>query len=89
MTTETKQRPVETLRDGALKAAIWTNEGQERVFFAVTFTRSYKDADGNYHDTDSFSGAQLLKLSRLAVKAYERTNKLAQVERINSDQEEA
>jgi len=81
MTTTNKNRPVETLRDGALKAAIWKNEGEKGAFFNVTFARTYKDAKGNLKDTDSFSGSQLLRLARLADQAYARTRELGQEER--------
>ena len=81
MTTKTKQRPVETLRDGAIKAAIWKNESENGPFFNVTFARTYTDGDGNAQDTDSFSGSQLLRLARLADKAYDRTRKLTKAAR--------
>jgi len=71
-----KSRPVETLRDGALKAAIWKNESENGDFFAVTFARTYKDSKGELQDTDSYSGAQLLRLAHLAQKAYDRAAKL-------------
>ena len=38
MSSETKQRPVESLRDGAIKAAIWRNESENGAFFAVSFS---------------------------------------------------
>lgn len=88
MSKKTKQRPVETLRDGAIKAAIWKNESEKGAFFSVTFARTYKDKDDDLQDTDSFSGSQLLRLARLADKAYERAAKLAQAERAKDDTEE-
>lgn len=83
-----KQRPVETLRDGALKAAIWKNESENGPFFAVTFARTYKNGDDQLHDTDSFSGSQLLRLSRLADKAYDRTAALTKAARATDDTDE-
>lgn len=85
MSKQTKQRPVETLRDGAIKAAIWKNESDNGDFFAVTFARTYKSDDGELHDTDSFSGAQLLRLARLAEKAYDRQAKLTKEARASDD----
>lgn len=84
----TKQRPVETLRDGALKAAIWKNESENGSFFAVTFARTYRNGDEELRDTDSFSGSQLLRLSRLADKAYDRTAKLTKAARATDDTDE-
>jgi len=85
-----KTKPVETLRDGAIKAAIWKNDSENGVFFNVTFARTYRDGDGDPNDTDSFSGTQLLRLARLADKAYERTGALARAEnKRETDEEEA
>ncbi|PQA86028.1 hypothetical protein [Hyphococcus luteus] len=64
------QKPAMTLTDGALKAAIWRNEKEDGAFYSVTFSRTYKDKDGNYADAASFSGAELLRLSKLADRAY-------------------
>ena len=81
MSKETKTRPVETLRDGSIKAAIWRNESENGPFHGVTFARTYTDDKGERHDTDSFSGTQLLRLARLADKAYDRTAKLTKTAR--------
>ena len=85
MSKETKTRPVETLRDGAIKAAIWRNESENGPFFNVTFARTYKKGEGELQDTDSFSGSQLLRLARLADKAYGRTAQLAKAARAEND----
>jgi hypothetical protein len=79
--TETKQRPVETIRDGAIKASIWKNESENGAFHGVTFARTYKDSKGELQDTNSYSGAQLLRLARLAQKAYDRAAKLTKAAR--------
>ena len=89
MSKQTKQRPVETLRDGAVKAAIWRNESENGAFFAVTFARTYKDGKGDLQDTDSFSGTQLLRLARLADKAYDRAAKLTKAARAADETDEA
>lgn len=87
MSKETKTRPVETLRDGAIKAALWKNESENGVFFTVTFARTFKDAEGNLKDADGFSGTQLLRLARLAGKAYDRTAKLTKEARASDENE--
>lgn len=92
MSNEPKTRPVETLRDGAIKAAIWRNETEKGVFHRVTFARTYEDDEGKLQDTDSYSGTELLQLSHLAPKAYDRVRKLNKAARIadeNEDGEEA
>lgn len=72
-------QPTDTLRDGSLKATIWKNEGEKGAFFSVNLSRTYKDDAGNYHDSDSFSGSELLRIAHLASRAYDRVAQLRQV----------
>ena len=76
--TTTKNQPIDTIRDGALKATIWKNTGPKGVFYSVEYSRTYKDEHGNYQDSRSFSGAENLRLSRLTLKAYDREIALRQ-----------
>ncbi len=73
MTQKTNSKPLETIRDGALKATIWKNQGEKGPFYSVRITRTYTDDQGNYHDSDSFSGSEILRVARLAGKAYDET----------------
>lgn len=75
MSTNTN-KPAATLRDGSIKATIWRNFGDSGTFYSVRIARSYTDEQGHYHDTDSFSGSELLRVARLAGKAYDRANEL-------------
>ncbi|MEZ5896967.1 MAG: hypothetical protein R3C51_11275 [Parvularculaceae bacterium] len=68
--TNTNNKPVKTLRDGALKASIWKNESESGAFYSVTIARIYKRKDGSYADSNSFSGTDLLKITQLASRAY-------------------
>lgn len=82
MTDDTKSNPpIRTIQDGALKANIWKNEAEKGPFYSTTFTRSYKDQDGNLRDTNSFVGPDLLKVSELAREAYGQTRDLRQQDR--------
>jgi hypothetical protein len=83
-----KQRPVETIRDGAIKAAIWRNDSENGVFHGVTFSRTYKNGEGELQDTNSYSGTQLLRLARLAGKAYDRAAKLTKEARSSDNADE-
>ena len=73
-------QPTETLRDGSLKATIWKNEGEKGAFFSVNLSRTYKDEAGNYHDSDSFSGSELLRIAHLASRAYDQVSQLRRAE---------
>ncbi|MDQ0314617.1 hypothetical protein [Amorphus orientalis] len=68
---ENDNKPVDTLRDGRVKASIWEKETDKGPFHSVTFARTYRDQDGNYADAHSFSGTDLLKVSRLAERTYD------------------
>ena len=84
MTTATN-KPADNLRDGSLKATIWgnvrTGDGEPRTIYSVTFSRTYQDGNGNYRDSDSFSGSELLRIARLADQAYTRIEALKQADR--------
>jgi hypothetical protein len=82
MTANTK--PIETIRDGRLKATIWKKAGDNGDFFTVRITRTWRDDDGQYHDSDSFSGADLLRVACLATTAYEQTVQLRNAEKVPS-----
>lgn len=65
-----KQKPVKTLRDGRLTAAIWANRGERGPIYNATFSYSYQDKEGNWKDTTSIPGHELLKAANLAQNAY-------------------
>jgi hypothetical protein len=62
--------PVKTLRLGRIKAAVWENGADQRLFYNVTFARTYMDEDKKFHDADSFGRDDLLLLSKLADQAH-------------------
>ncbi|MEL6646284.1 MAG: hypothetical protein AAFQ05_01045 [Pseudomonadota bacterium] len=63
-------RPVETLREGSLKAAIWRNDSEKGPFHSVTLARTYTDKDGNPRDSSSFRATDMLSLSELTRRAH-------------------
>ena len=79
MTTPIK--PVDEVRLGALKAAIWRNERDNGARFNVTFSRSYRDSDGNWKSTSSFGRDDLLVVAKLADRAHSRIFALQREER--------
>ncbi len=66
-------KPIETIRDGSLKATIWERQGEKGPFYSVEITRSYRDQNGAWHDSNSFIGDELLRMARLATIAYDET----------------
>lgn len=56
---DAKRRPLKTYRQGDVSASVWARDhvvrGEPRRFYSVTFERSYRDGDGKYRYTRSFS----------------------------------
>jgi hypothetical protein len=68
--------PVKKFRAGSISATIWENqavnaEGQVVSFKNVTFDRSYKDAKGEWQNTNALRTADLPKAILVLNKAYE------------------
>ncbi|UYV12393.1 MAG: hypothetical protein NCW75_13975 [Phycisphaera sp.] len=80
----TTNKPAETIRDGSLKATIWKNPpktGDDKgPFYSVQITRTWRDEHGTYHDSDRFSRSELLRVARLANRAYDRELELRAAE---------
>jgi hypothetical protein len=76
-------RPVQEIRMGRIKAAIWENETQNGTRFNVTVTRLYKDGD-EWKSSDSFGRDDLPLLAKVLDRAhsfcYEQGNGHAQNE---------
>jgi len=71
------QKTVANLRLSPLAAAIWKNQTAEgKAFYSVTFSRTYKGKAGAWQSADSFSGTDLLLLSKLADLAHTKTEEL-------------
>ena len=53
-----------------------TPAGFVQGLVALAATRTYKDEAGDYHDSSSFSGSELLRIAHLAKRAYDATSEL-------------
>ncbi|NRA30852.1 MAG: hypothetical protein HRU11_11395 [Parvularculaceae bacterium] len=62
--------PLAVLRDGAIKASIWENQGEKGAYLTTKFAKTYEDRDGQVKDTAAFTQSVLLKVSELARQAY-------------------
>ena len=47
-------KPATAFRSGSVNAAIWENTGEKGPFFSVTFSRPYKDVEGNWKTSSSY-----------------------------------
>ena len=69
-TGEEKRQPFHRIRYRNITAAIWQNAGERGAWFSVTFSRSYRDQQNNWHTAESFSGPDLLILAEVARAAF-------------------
>ena len=75
-TTAPKAQPVEEVRIGSIKAAIWRNEGEGGPRFNVTLQRLYRTEDGKWQSTASFGRDDLLVVMKVADAAHTRVMQL-------------
>lgn len=66
---QNKPHPVQEVRIGAVKAAIWRNETDTGVRYNATFGRIYRDGD-QWRTTESFGRDDLLLLAKVADNAH-------------------
>lgn len=62
-------KPVHTIRLGAIKAAIWENTFGETTRHSVSLSRLYKDGD-QWKTTESFGRDDLLLVGKVADQAH-------------------
>jgi len=66
-------KPVKEFKSGAVKLCFWENTNPEtkKRFISVSMSKSYKDKEGNWKDSDNFSeydlGDLVLVCSRAAM----------------------
>lgn len=84
-TQEKKSQPIERVRRGNVRAAIWRNTSHEgHSFYSTTFEVSYKDDNGTWQSKDSYSQTELLFLKRVADTAEAKIEKLRSEDRASN-----
>jgi hypothetical protein len=63
-------KPVNEFKVGRIRAAVWSNESEAGRWHSVTFSRLYKDQEGNWKDSASFSRDDLPLLIKAADQAH-------------------
>ena len=74
-----KHQPIDEVRIGSVKTAIWRNETDNGARFNVTFQRLYLSDDG-WKSTVGFGRNDLLTLAKVANAAHSRIYELQQEE---------
>ena len=71
---KTANRPVQTIRYGSVRAAIWRNivdnGNASRPLYCVTFSRSYRDGENAWKESAGFGANDLLLLAKAADEAH-------------------
>ena len=70
------RKPEDTLRDGAIKSTIWKNQSAKGNFYSAQITKTYRDEDGQYHDGNSFTSNDMLRVSEIARATHHRINRM-------------
>ena len=74
------KNPHEEVRIGTVKAAIWQNDVAGKTRYNVTFSRIYRDAEGQWKTAQSFGRNDLLVLAKVADRAHSRIFELQRTE---------
>jgi len=70
---ERGNKPLETLRDGALKVSIFRNQSEKGNYYTLDPGRIYTDEKTQQvREASSLSGSEPLKMAHLLTKGYER-----------------
>ncbi|WP_425399163.1 hypothetical protein [Aeoliella sp.] len=71
MAKQKKQKPIRIKAGRGVVAKLWRNSNKNGEWFNVTITRIYKDDDGDFQDSESFSRDDLLQVAYAANKAFD------------------
>jgi len=71
MAKQKKQKPIRIKAGRGVVAKLWRNSNKNGEWFNVTISRVYKDDDGDFQDSESFSRDDLLQVAYAANKAFE------------------
>lgn len=74
---EKAERPAAEVREGSVKIAIWQRQGKDGVFYTAGQPQlSYKDKDGQWQESGSYSEFDVVDLMVAASKAKSEMRKL-------------
>ena len=71
MSEQKNAPPLQTLRDGAVVVKLWRQESKNGPFVSATIGRTYRNEEtGEYGESRSLSGTDLLKAHTLMLEAH-------------------
>ena len=63
-------QPAHKVRDGVLQVTIWRNSGEKGNWYSVVPSRSYKQGEDSWKETDSLNADDCLAMAELIREAY-------------------
>jgi hypothetical protein len=63
-------KPAHKIRFGVLQVTIWRNSNEKGSWYSVTPSRSYKQGDETWNETDSLGEDDLLAMGELHRQAF-------------------
>ncbi len=67
----TKQKPIHHIRINNVRASIWEQSSDKGPFLMVNFSRSYKNVQGQWKNTYSYTESTLEALINCAIEVLE------------------
>ena len=64
-------QPEKKFKAGSVAATVWQNEGKNGKYAMVKLSRTYRDKENNWKETNSFREADIPKAKLVLGKAYE------------------
>ncbi|MCK4659386.1 MAG: hypothetical protein KAV82_07680 [Phycisphaerae bacterium] len=69
--SKSKNRPAHTVRVGHCKAVIWVNNTKNGVMHSVVPVRIYRNEAGDWEETHSLSGTEILLMKEALDRAFD------------------
>jgi hypothetical protein len=66
-----KRRPIRKFQAGNTQVAVWANKGKKGTWFSVTISRGYKNAEGQWEDSNGFGLQDIPLMRKLLDQAYD------------------
>ena len=67
---QARNPPVAKIRVDLINASIWKNKTEKGAFYNVTFESRYRDGEGNWKSSHSYTSNDLLALGKAADLAH-------------------
>ena len=63
---ERGERPIRVIRDGSIASSVWERPSQDGPNYSAKVVRNWKDEDGKFHESNSYSEYDLPRLAEVA-----------------------